>query len=103
MIKTSITVQDACDVLNEALRLDPKAISNLVSCRVPCNSALAGHASIQVGSAEDINDDTEHVVGLLGVLNGLFGTFDEDPKEGWGPITAVVDEHVIKTFRPTER
>jgi hypothetical protein len=31
-------------------------------------------------------------VGLLGILNGLFGTLPAGPKEGWGPIAAVFDD-----------
>lgn len=35
--------------------------------------------------------------GLLGLLNGYFGIYDEGPHKGWGPIMAVYD-HDSKTL-----
>ena len=52
-------------ILNEMLALDPKATNTLVETRVPCNKALEEHHSIAV------TEDRE--VGLLGILNGIFG------------------------------
>ena len=90
MIHKTVSFQEVIDVLNGALALDREAVEVLVEQRVPCNEALADHPTIQVQG-----DDSGAAVGLLGVLNGLFGT-DE---EGWGPIAAVFDDddgHLIR-------
>ena len=68
----SITVVDAVAILNRALEADPDAISQLVCHHVPCNQALADDPTIQGGYHDD--DTTRwHEVGMLGILNGLFG------------------------------
>lgn len=64
----SITIDDAVSVLNEALELDERTMRTLVLNRVQCNDALAGHPTIQV-----LEKDGIYKVGLLGILNGLFG------------------------------
>jgi hypothetical protein len=76
-IKQEISIQDVIDVLNQAVALDKDAVEALVEHRVPCNSYLADHPTIQVTQ--------DHKIGLLGILNGLFGA-DAD---GWGAIAAV--------------
>ncbi len=73
--------------LNHLLEVDRDAVENLIAARVPCGQALADHQSVQVGRKAG-----RPTVGLLGLLNGYFGTFDSGPKAGWGPITAVVDD-----------
>ncbi len=73
--------------LNHLLEVDRDAVENLVAARVPCGQRMAEHQSVQVGGEEG-----RPTVGLLGLLNGFFGTFDGGPKAGWGPITAVVDD-----------
>ena len=75
------------DLLNEAAKLDPQAIRALVDTRVVCNQALADHPTIQVGPASEHDSGGPSVVGLLGILNGIFGTFDD----GWGCIAAVIE------------
>jgi len=62
------TVQQCVDFLNEALALDPVAISKLFLYKVQCNEELADHPTIQVS----IDDK----VGVFGILNGLFGSVD---------------------------
>lgn len=93
-IKPTVNVEDAIDLLNEILELDPAAAHALVENRVTCNDALADHASVQVQA-----DNTRLSVGLLGVLNGLFGSNEE----GWGPIAAVFDDdgEVLLRFQPS--
>src|SRR6185503_13533022 len=106
-----VTVDDAIAFLNLALGLDRKAITELVDHRVVCNLALGDHPTIQVGwwpkdgsplgPGRAYTDDgtTELRVGLLGLLNGLFGT----NKDGWGFITAEVDDQgVISGFMRTK-
>lgn len=80
MLKQSITPEDVVVLLNEAILSDSKAVGMLIAARVPCNDRLADHSTIQVGLI-----DGKYRVGLLGMLNGMFG-IDED---GYGPITAV--------------
>lgn len=78
-----ITVQDAVRVLGEAFAADPKAMEALVEARVSCNEALSGHPTIQV----QVREDGSCEVGLLGILNGLFGI----NHDGRGHIEAVYD------------
>lgn len=103
MLKQSVTPQDVCDLLNWMLSVDPACIEALVSTRVPCNEIIAEHASIQVQAGilkiGDV-DMRQCEVGLLGVLNGLFGRHEMDLLEphvdgvpdkiqyfhGWGSI-----------------
>lgn len=79
MTDMDAAIDAAIAVLNQALEADPEAVAGLVNHRVPCNAKLAAHPTIQVGPDG---------VGLLGILNGLFGA---DPR-GWGFICAVLSE-----------
>jgi hypothetical protein len=79
------------ELLNEALKIDPKAISEIVTHRVECNAALSKHPTIQAGS-DNADGSGKKTVSMLGFLNGLCGTFDDGPRKGWGPISALVDE-----------
>lgn len=81
MIKESITIQDALDVLNRALKSDPEAIRQLCVNRTKCNKELSNDPTIQAHKALD----NEWQVGLTGILNGLFGI---EEKSGWGAIAS---------------
>jgi len=81
----TITVNDAVVVLNEAFRADPEAMSALIETRVSCNESLASHPTIQVLAGEDGSNPK---VGLLGILNGLFGVRGD----GRGHIEATYDD-----------
>lgn len=61
-------VARALDALNEALRRDPAAITALVNMRLPCNTRLSGHATVQTSVSGD-----KHLVGVLGLINGILG------------------------------
>ena len=93
MIKEKVSKQETVDFLNHILKIDPDAVNNLFSIRVGCNKVLARHPSVQVGK---ITDDY-FIVGMMGVLNGLFGS-DE---HGWGHIvidcieTKIVGFHLL--------
>jgi hypothetical protein len=92
------SVLDAVNLLNSALQCDPEAVRALLEHRVPCNNALADHPTIQVG---DI--DGQRRVGILGLLNGIFGT-DE---RGWGYIGAQFDDadkltHFVNMAEPVK-
>ena len=62
----TVTPEHVVNVLNSAFKADPAAITSLFINRVPCNIALAEHPTIIVG------DMHGYVVGLTGLLNGLF-------------------------------
>lgn len=66
------TVSDAVRVLNEALEADREAIEALVLSRSVVNSRLAAHPTIQCGRV--IDEDGPLVVGVLGIINGIFGS-----------------------------
>lgn len=87
-LKESVTIDEAIALLNEAVDLDADAMHRLVNKRVRCNAALADHPAIQVLNS------APSAVGLLGILNGLFGV-DE---RGWGAITAVYDGEKLAYF-----
>lgn len=78
----SVTVDDAVAYLNELIELDRPAMAALIANRVPCNRALANHPTVQVGQRHG-----GFSVGMLGVLNGLFGVDEDD----WDFITFVFE------------
>jgi hypothetical protein len=73
--------------LNELAELDRPCIGALIANRIPCNKALSDHPTCQVSSQHGGCH-----VGLLGLLNGLCGSYDDGPKKGWGAIAAVFDK-----------
>jgi hypothetical protein len=83
MIKEVISVEDVLAVLNEAVRLDKEGMKRLLETRVECNESLSKHESIQVLGYPG----GPYRVGLLGMLNGLFGTSET----GFGIISATYD------------
>lgn len=89
MIKESITLDEVIEALNSMLACDNKAIQSMVMDRVRCNEALADHPSAQVAG-----DSGYYSIGLLGVINGLFGV-DE---WGRGPIALVAIDNTIMFF-----
>jgi len=91
-IKESITIQDVLEVLNRAHTADPDAMCALVNARVPCNEALANDPTIQVGHPND-DPSKGYEVGLVGVLNGLFGA----DAENWGTIAYEVEQYEVAT------
>jgi len=91
MIHEKRSLDEMLNFLNHLVAVDRQAVSGLMEARVPCNEALANHESVQVALAPGTKiEDGQFRVGLLGFLNGFFGTFPDGPKEGWGPITADV-------------
>jgi len=93
MIKNSITVDEVIALLNSMVKADPEATEALVEQRVPCNETLADHPTIQVVGGEGPNQPK---VGLLGVINGLFGA----DATGWGPIAAQFEGNSPETLGP---
>lgn len=90
----SVTPEHAVKILNEALDADPVAINELFRHRTSCNDALAGHASIQVGAYPEDKYPATQTVGLLGLLNGIFGT----KPDGDGHIQSEVEDFRIVRF-----
>ncbi len=74
-----VSLKQAVALLNGIHELDPTVLPALIEYRVPCNQELAEHPTVQVGVK-----DGGWEVGILGILNGLFGTM----KDGHGYITA---------------
>jgi len=70
MLKKRITPEDVVQLLNELLDMDPVAMNKLIEDRVSCNSNVEKHPYVQV----NCSDPKDPKVGLLGFLNGLFGT-----------------------------
>jgi hypothetical protein len=66
--KESVTIDDVLALLNELLEKDRSAIVSLIEHRVFCNKDTANHPTVQV-----IKKDGVEYVGMLGILNGLFG------------------------------
>ena len=91
MVKSRVSIQKTVDFLNELLEIDPFAISALFSSRVSCNKELADHPTVQVGS---LGKDSFQV-GMIGVLNGLFGI----DKHGWGHISGYYEDGKLVEFR----
>ena len=83
-----IRVDDLVNLLNELHALDPEAMSALCEARVPCNTDLADHPTVQV-----FDEPESYTVGIIGILNGLCGAYDSGPRKGWGALCAVVDEN----------
>ena len=70
-------IDTAIEVLNRVHDADPSVLPTLINYRVPCNEAVADDPTVQVGEYEGITK-----VGLLGIVNGLFGTIP-GRKSGW--------------------
>ena len=80
----------AVQVLNRALEEDPVAIKRLFAYHVDCNDALADDQTIQVRSYSTRACETPtNSVGVLGLINGLFGVRKSD---GYGWVEAEMDD-----------
>lgn len=75
-------IDQAVEVLNRLHLADPTVMQTLVYQRVPCNQAVAEDPTIQVGGAVNAP-----MVGILGIINGLFGVNDQS----LGYIVANID------------
>lgn len=85
MIKDKLTLDEVIDFLNGLIKIDSDAIGGLILNKIYCNKELADHPTVQVLAIKDEQDNIIcYKVGMLGILNGLFG-IDED---GWGAIAA---------------
>jgi len=104
MIHEQRSIDDTIAFLNELLAIDEPAISALVKTRAPCGTGLADHASVQVGfQPGTTKSDGLWEVGLLGVLNGLFGTIEGGKLDGWGPLCADVEPYCTHCAADADR
>lgn len=98
MIKETVSLDEVVEVLNRMVKADPLATQDLVNSRVECNEVLVKDPTIQV-----VRRDTPRercVVGILGVLNGLFGVHDD----GYGAIQVTYgDDGSIMEFGLTRQ
>jgi hypothetical protein len=105
-LEPMISVSDALEVLNRVHEADPTVMPALIALRVPCNEAVADDPTVQVATipADQIGKrDGYFEVGVLGLINGLFGVDDQ----GIGHIGAFYDDsHQLTHFgwvnAPTE-
>ena len=91
MLKENVSIDEAIDLLNDMLRIDPMATNVLFCAAAPVNQALRDHPTIQVGGEPGYFP----VVRLMGVINGIFGV-DENV---CGAIAAEYDNGRIIGFR----
>jgi hypothetical protein len=59
----------AIEVLNRIHKADPTVLPALMAYRVPCNETICDDPTVQVRK----NDNGDWEVGLLGIINGIFG------------------------------
>jgi len=90
----TVTIDETIGFLNKLISVDSEAVHDLVETRVPCNEEFANHPTVQVVSGQS---GQEAQVGLLGILNGLFGI----DNKGYGPISAIFDKDMLVGFRKT--
>jgi hypothetical protein len=81
-------VDQAIEVLNRINETDPSVLPRLISHRVSCNLDLAKDKTVQVGKVTG-QILTYYEVGLLGIINGLFGI----QEDGFGYITCNLDDY----------
>jgi hypothetical protein len=97
-LRPDITIDKAIALLNEMVEADQPAMHALVETRVPCDGFLY-HPGVQCVKC----DEGPYHVGMLGILNGLFGTIPTGDKAGWGIIAAVFDDKgQLVRFRRTD-
>lgn len=96
--RETISIEDTINFLNELLRIDSKAVKSLIDLRVECNEQLAKHPTVQVRITPPYLKD-RYDVGLLGILNGLFGINEAY----FGPIVVVINDDTgeLVEFRRT--
>lgn len=66
-------IAEAILVLNRIHDADKTVLPALINFRVPCNDAVADDPTVQVGPMKIPYGDRHCDVGLLGIVNGLFG------------------------------
>lgn len=88
---------DIITFLNDLFALDPHFMNELVSRRIACSDAIGDHPTVQA-----MMIDGRPAAGLIGILNGYFGTFDDGHYKGYGPITALFSDGKLTGFIRTD-
>lgn len=83
-VKENISPKEVVEFLNGLLKIDSEAINKLFTTRV--DSKGFGDSTNPV----QINKDSK--VGIMGILNGMFGMIDSGTKKGYGPIMYEEDD-----------
>ena len=83
----TFAIKDVIAMLNEIHQLDPELTANMVLHRFPCNKEIRDHKTVQAHCYGDASIENPKV-GLLGILNGLFGI----DKNHFGAITAYFEK-----------
>jgi len=96
MIKRNeISAQYVVDFLNELVRLDKYALTDMMSERISVNKELKNHPTVMF--KELVEGVPE--IGLLSIINGMFGLEGETQA-----VEIILDKHtdIITEFRLTE-
>ena len=89
-------IDQAINILNEAMEDDPLAMDALLRIRIRCNRKLADHPTIQCFVSTGKNDEiTDCYMSPFGLINGLFGA----DAEHWAHIAAYTDQTTGKLVR----
>lgn len=92
------SVDDMIGFLNDLLVTDPDCLTRLMQLRMVCNEKMENHPTVQVGE-----NGARSVVGLMGIINGFFGTIPDGDCKDHGFITMLFDkDHNIIQFIRTE-
>lgn len=89
-MRTDITVKQTIELLNTLVEMDRKAISSCFSARQACNETISSHKDIQTAFNKSLEVST---LGILGILNFLFGSVPTGKFQGWGQIVALKDDN----------
>lgn len=91
MLRESVTRQEVVDFLNELAAIDPRAMRELCEAHTPCTDGMLDHPTVQVVEKIFASDGRRNGVGLLGVINGLFGIHRDPGGNLRGPFMIVTD------------
>ena len=93
-----ITIEEMISYLNYLLEIDPPTISRLFQMRSACSEELAKSPVHVV-----MDENARSFVGVLGILNGLFGYAGTGPFRESGAIGTLTNKDgVIKAFIKVE-
>lgn len=93
--RNELSAQYVVDFLNQLLRLDKYALTDMMSERISVNKELSNHPTVK--TRELVKGVTE--IGLLSIINGMFGLEGETVA-----IEVILDERteIIREFKLTE-
>ncbi len=93
-------VHEIVEFLNTILKIDEEFMWELFNTRIKVNDELLNHPTVQCTSSGTIRYEGEQPTkaavmgsqrsGILGLLNGYFGTYEYGSREGWGAISMVM-------------